>query len=70
MTMKFKPIYSVAEVAKIMGLSRRQALRRLKKAGVVTETRRGEKIDVPVSKLRRLLKDAWDSAQMVAQVAR
>lgn len=67
--MKIKPIYTVAEVAEMMGLSVRQTLRRLKKAGVVTSTGRGRKIDVPLTKLQNAMKDAWDSAVLVSRMA-
>lgn len=66
--MKLKPIYTVKEVAEMMRLSVRQTLRRLKKAGVVKGTGRGRKIDVPLKKLQRLMRDAWDSAVMVARM--
>jgi len=66
--MKLKPIYTVKEVAEMMRLSVRQTLRRLKKAGVVKGTGRGKKIDVPLKKLQRLMRDAWDSAVMVARM--
>lgn len=65
---KLKPIYTVKEVAEMMRLSVRQTLRRLKKAGVVKGTGRGKKIDVPLKKLQRLMRDAWDSAVMVARM--
>lgn len=67
--MKIKPIYTVAEVAEMMGLSVRQTLRRLKNAGVVTSTGRGRKIDVPLTKLQNIMKDAWDSAVLVSRMA-
>lgn len=67
--MKIKPIYTVAEVAEMMGLSVQQTLRRLKKAGVVKGTGRGRKIDVPLKKLQNLMKDAWDSAIFVTRMA-
>lgn len=66
--MKLKPIYTVKEVAEMMRLSVRQTLRRLKKAGVVKGTGRGKKIDVPLKRLQRLMRDAWDSAVMVARM--
>jgi hypothetical protein len=50
-----------------MRLTVQQTLRRLKKAGIVKGTGRGKKIDVPLKKLQRCMKDEWESAVMVAR---
>lgn len=65
--MTIKPILSVAEVAKIFGLTVQQTLRRLKKRGVVKGTGRGKKIDVPLKKLRDRMKDEWESAVLTSR---
>lgn len=67
--MNLKAVYSVAEVAEMMGLSVWQALRRLKAAGVVEGRGRGAKIDVPLVAFREAFPDLWESILLTQRLA-
>jgi hypothetical protein len=65
-----KPVYSVAEVARMMGLSHNQTLRRLQAAGVIEPKGRGVKNDVLLSSLRERMPGYWGSAVEAARLGR
>lgn len=54
-----KSVYSVAETARMMGLSSDQARRRLQAAGVIEGKGRGRKQDVLLSQLKAKMPDYW-----------
>lgn len=54
-----KPVYSVAEAARMMGLSSDQARRRLQAAGVIESQGRGKKQDVLLSLLKERMPGYW-----------
>lgn len=64
-----KPVYSVAEIAEMMGLSVWQALRRLKAAGIVVGRGRGAKLDVPLVAFREAFPDLWESILLAQRLA-
>ncbi len=64
-----KPIYSVAEIAALMGLSPQATLRRLKRAGIVEGRGRGAKLDVPLVALQEILPREWSSVGLVQRLA-
>jgi hypothetical protein len=64
-----KQIYSVAEIAALMGLSPQATLRRLKRAGIVGGRGRGAKLDVPLVALQEILPREWPSVGLVQRLA-
>lgn len=64
-----KQIYSVAEIAALMGLSPQATLRRLKRAGIVGGRGRGAKLDVPLVALQEILPREWSSVGLEQRLA-
>lgn len=63
-----KPIYSVAEIAALMGLSPQATLRRLKRKGVVEGRGRGARLDVPLVALQEAFPREWQSIGLVQRL--